>query len=303
MASHLMIINPASNRGRTGRHVQSVINKLRGAGIDVEVAMTGKPGDATRIVVEQGSTCETVLAAGGDGTIHETINGLMQLPQGTRPSFGILPMGTGNDFIKAAGIPRDLEKAIAIVQGGTVRPIDVGRITVDGKHSRYFDNNVGIGFDAFVNLESLKIRYLWGMAIYVMAALKSVFRYRHPFVAFRYGTTERSMTMMMLTVGNGVSAGGGFRLTPQAILDDGELDVCCIESRGRGLGMLFDMLSTLNGSHLKKRGVYYFRTKRISVESEDGLPIHADGEVLAVAAKHVEIEILPASIRLMSPSR
>lgn len=299
MASHLLIINPASNRGRTERHIPAVVDRLQSAGVDVDVVQTTKPGDATSIVLERSDHYPTLIAAGGDGTIHETINGLMQLPQSRRPALAILPMGTGNDFIKAAGIPHDFEKAMAIVQRNSSIAIDVARIVVDHKHSRFFDNNVGIGFDAFVNLESLKIRYLWGMAIYMVAALKSVFKYRHPFVAYRFDSMERSTRILMLTVGNGVCAGGGFRLTPKARIDDGALDVCCIDSRGR-TRMLMDMVRTMNGSHIDRSGVHYFKTRKIVVESDDGLPIHADGEVLAIAARHIEIEILPSSIRLIA---
>lgn len=299
MASYLLIINPASNRGRTERHIPEVVEKLASAGIDVDVVRTTKPGDATHVVLDRGKTYPTLIAAGGDGTVHETVNGLMQLPEGQRPVLGILPMGTGNDFVKAAGIPHDLDKAVEIVQRRRLKSIDVARIVVDGQHSRFFDNNVGIGFDAFVNLESLKIRYLWGMAIYMVAAIKSIFKYRHPFVAYRFDFTERSTALLMLTVGNGICAGGGFRLTPNARIDDGTLDVCCIDSRGRGQ-MLLDMLRTMNGSHVNRKGVHYFKTGKLVVESDEGLPIHADGEVLAVAARHIEIEILPSSIRLIN---
>ncbi len=299
MATHLLVVNPESNRGDTRSKIPHLQALMAKAGIEVDMVLTQEPGHATTLVREMGARYPRIIAAGGDGTIHEIVNGLLEIPESQRPSLAILPMGSGNDFMKTASIPKDYRRAVDVLSNPQLLSFDIAKVVVDDRVHRYVDNNVGIGFDAYVNAESRRITWLRGMAIYLFTAVKAIFEYRHPFVSYRSDNGERSARVLMITVGNGFSSGGGFLLTPDAKIDDGLLDVCCIDSRSRWR-MIFDMARTMKGTHLSRPGVHYFRTERMTIESQEGLPVHADGEILAVAAKKIEVEILTKALTLLT---
>ncbi|NJN82924.1 MAG: hypothetical protein HC802_12025 [Caldilineaceae bacterium] len=191
-----------------------------------------------------------MVAAGGDGTISEVMNGLARAtPAGeTVGKLGILPLGTGNDFADIIGCQRNLFEAAQLIGRGRTRRVDLGYAKIVGpdiQRDRYFDNNMGVGFEAHVTLESYSVKWLSGVSLYVVAALKSLRSYHAPQVEMSWEDEggrlqHHSQRVLLVTVGNSPRTGGGFYLTPDALLDDGLLDIGILDnvSRWRILGLL-----------------------------------------------------------------
>lgn len=294
------VINPAANRGNGTRCVPEVRRFLSERNIPHEILVTTQSSEAMPYVVERAADHDVIIAAGGDGTVHEVVNGLMQAyaqsgGQPPKAALGVLPIGSGNDFAKMLQMPKELRPALEAIATGSRRLIDIGRISVDGDHARYFDNNVGIGFDAYVNYESIQIKSLRGVLIYLAAVFKSLFKYQHPMAEIRINGETINNKILMMTTGNGSCSGGGFYITPHAKIDDGWLDVCIVDSRSK-LKMLLDLPTVMQGKHDGAPGVRMYRTKNVRIASSELLPIHADGEVVSMDAHTVELEVMPTAI-------
>ena len=296
----LLILNPASGHG-LGRKLRPRIERaLRNAGVACDVLETSAPGDAVGLARDAAARgVGRVVAAGGDGTVHEVANGLLQAPPAadgaTRPALATIPIGTGNDFAKLVGVyklpPEEAAKRIA---AGRVRVFDVGKVV-----GEYFDNSLGIGFDAEVARQANQATRLSGLAVYVVAVYKS-------FVSFRAPTLEVSSTahretgpMMMLECSIGRSAGGGFYLTPDADPADGLLDVCLIRKVGLGRFLRY-VPRVLSGKHTGLKEVAMFRTASLRIRSTDRpLLLHLDGEVRAPDAREIEVALEAGRLRVL----
>jgi YegS/Rv2252/BmrU family lipid kinase len=254
-------------------------------------------------VVERTFDHDVIVAAGGDGTVHEVINGMMQacVKNGhmeNMAALGVLPIGSGNDFVKMLNVPVHLHKALHILQQKKTMPVDIGQISVDGNHTRFFDNNIGVGFDAYVNYESIKIRHLRGVAIYLTAVIKSIFKYKAPLMHVEINGETFERRILMMTIGNGTCSGGGFYITPHAKVDDGFFDVCSIDAMGKAR-MLSSLVKVMKGTHLNINGVKLQRAVEVYIRSKEALPIHADGEVVSLDAHEIKLKILPSALQVI----
>jgi YegS/Rv2252/BmrU family lipid kinase len=238
-----------------------------------------------------------VVSVGGDGTANEVVNGLI----GTEKSMGILPAGSGNDFIKSVGIPRKLELAFAKSISNKGQVVDVGTVSCgdSGSPVRLFLNGVGIGFDASVAARTREIRYLRGLPLYLLAVFQTLRRYKNPTLSVDLDGLTMSGRHLLIAVGNGVSAGGGFYLTPRASVADGALDFCLIgdASVARILRL---MPLVLRGKHLSKRDIVtYLRGKKLDLRSEEPIHVHADGELVGEGVTKVRIGMDPRKLRIL----
>ncbi|MCX6136868.1 MAG: diacylglycerol kinase family lipid kinase, partial [Ignavibacteriales bacterium] len=222
------IVNRTANRGRAGKSLPALEEKLRAGGVPHQMHFTESPGDATRIAgrLPDGAS---VIVVGGDGTINEVVNGLY----GRDCMLSIIPAGSGNDFVKMfdMDIPRD--RSIGYATGSKIRQIDIGHIQIKRKNGvevqRYFVNAVGIGLDALVSHINSQFNLLKGFPAYVVAALKAIVVYKPQNAVMRLQGQVWEGRPLLLAVGNGSTVGGGFKLTPNAQLDDGMLDICWAE--------------------------------------------------------------------------
>ena len=177
----MLVYNPTAGKGSAGKMLPKVQALLGERGFACDLALTEGVGHARRLgeqAVEDG--CDLLVAAGGDGTINEVINGLMSpaLNGRKRPALGVLPIGRGNDFAFGMGIPHELTRACDTLTGGQRRRIDIGRVTGgDHPEGRYFGNGVGLGFDTVVGFEAAKIKWLQGSASYLVAVIRTIFKY------------------------------------------------------------------------------------------------------------------------------
>lgn len=280
--------------------MERILNQKK---ITYDLVLTERVRQAWEVAAERGGRYGRVIAAGGDGTIHEVINGLLQARQATAnalsgPRIGFIPIGSGNDFVKAVNIPADILLAVEVIEKGSTRRIDIGQICINETECRYFNNNVGVGFDARVNYETQKIKALRGLAAYLSAVLKTVFTYQHPFVRYETDGVWREQSILLIHTGNGTCSGGGFYLTPDARPDDGWLDVCVINSMS-ALRILKELPKAMDGSHTRVRGVTMHRTKHIRIESAQPLPVHADGEMLSLRAQTISLTMIPQMLEII----
>lgn len=305
-----VILNPYSGRGYGGRVRQVVEAALQGAGISFDLALTEGPGHGTELArAAKADGYAVVAAAGGDGTISEVVNGLVQAaPDGAvAGSLAVLPTGTGNDFAAMIGAPKKLDEAARAIAHGLTQRIDVGVATVRTAEKtlrRYFDNNMGIGLEAAVTIESYKIKRLSGTMLYLTAAVRTVFRMHAPLMRVEWQDGEgtagrRERVTLIISVGNSARTGGGFFLTPAARLDDGLLDVAMADNVSKL--RVFELLpKALNGSHTTHPVVTMLRVRRLLVAIPEGAPVQMDGEVVAEAAQAVEIGVLPAKLDVIA---
>lgn len=297
MNKALVIFNPYAGRGRGAKRAEAVVAALQALDFEFDSVVSEDRGHAIELAeraVEAGR--ELIVAAGGDGTVNEVVNGIMRATlYGGTARLGVMPIGSGNDFAGALGIPTDMRRAAQILQRGAVRRIDVG--TVNG---RYFDNNVGMGFEAQVNIEAHKMTWLRGQMMYLAAILRATVSFPHPVVTIdRDGQRIENKSILMVTAGNNRRIGGGFLVFPDAVPDDGLLDLCVVDAIPRR--EILRLLPKLpKGHHVSEPVVEMTRFTRLVVESESPLPVHADGEILWNDAHRVEVEVLPGRLDVVA---
>lgn len=266
--------------------------ELAARGLDGEVLTTDGPRDAVRLARDAASRgAPLVVAVGGDGTAHEVVNGLA----GSDATFGLVPVGTGNDMALALDVPPDLDGALSVIRSGLVRRIDLGHFDDD----RWFGNSLGLGFEAQVTLESRKVQRLSGFAVYLWAVVRALARLRCPNLTIRVDGRELDGPRLLVCVGNGPRVGGGFLLTPDARHDDGVLDLCIVEGMGR-LRVLRTLPKAISGTHVTTPGILMLRGRTIEIDCAEGFPFHADGEVIDVARKRLRIEIRPGMLKAIA---
>lgn len=296
-----IILNPIAGRGY-GARVEPVLRRLlHEKSVDFDLVRTAGPGHAPELAeraVQDGFSI--VVAAGGDGTAHEVVNGLMAAADGGMAgTLGILPIGSGSDFANTVGLPPDLPGACRRLAQGNTRIVDVGRVSVDDRSARYFDNTVNVGFGGVVTVEARKVRRLRGMALYLPVVLKTVFLlHRTPRVRLTYDDQELELPAMMISVCNGSREGGGFYVAPQAEPDDGLFDICIAGDVSR-LEMLGLIPHFLKGTHVGHPQIIMTRARQVSISSPDDLVAHADGEVLCTDAHRLDYELLPRRLRVI----
>jgi len=265
------IANPYAGRGRTESFFREFQNSARDQGTEVAIHWTERPGHATEIARECIGNADVVCAVGGDGTVHEVVNGLMPDPI----PLVVIPKGSGNDFARLFGCPttaEELARVLAEGMGVVVDVIDMGE--------RYSVNSAGLGFEALVTKNSRAIHHLRGLPLYLTAVFKAMLKFECPVmnVDLADGTTIAGRRLM-LSVGNGVSAGGGFHLTPDAFPDDGVLDFCIVDPIGR-LQILKLLPSAIPGKHVSSPLVQMARSSAATITTPSSFHVHVDGEYI-----------------------
>lgn len=304
MEKLLVIINPWAGRGAAGRRRPELEAALRSVGVEHEIVSTHAHGGAIELAwqgVERGY--ERIVAVGGDGTLNEVVNGIKgaEASLGRRARLGIIPLGTGSDFIKTLeGVDaNDIGGGIRRVTGERVRTIDLGRVQVGDDEPRYFINALGMGFDAQAAAKSLKLTKLKGLAVYLVAILRALVNYKaHP-MNVEYDDKHLHRRLLFASVANGRCQGGGFWLTPDASIDDGLLDLCLVDKM-RLDEIIRHIPKVMEGSHTHLRQVTMGRARSISVTSAASIPVATDGEVISTDARSVRVEVLPGALDVLA---
>jgi YegS/Rv2252/BmrU family lipid kinase len=294
----VVILNPMADHGRTQR-LAAVIPRWAAEFDGCDLWLTEHPGHATdlaRKALDQGY--ELVIVAGGDGTMHEVINGLVVSGSAAVP-LGIVPMGSGNDYPHGLGLAEDPHEAFRRIFDGRHLVVDLATYNDESGRNELAINGVGIGFDAIVSIQTRTITRIHGFAMYMLAALRTIaFYYQTPNMRVSFDGEVVEQRTLMLPIGVGPRIGGGFLLTPDADLADGLLDSCMVNPVGR-LTLLRLLPEAMKGTHITSPHVTMRRNKTIEIVSDMALPIHADGEIFAYLEDNVrqaEISSLPAAL-------
>ena len=304
MPRYKIIVNPTSGRGLGEQSYPLIDAELKQYGLDYEMCRTESQGHATQLAKDAAADgFDVVVAAGGDGTLNEVLNGLMQVGnhREERPALSVIPIGRGNDFCYGVDIPMGIEAVCQLLAGGECRQIDVGFVKGgDYPQGRYFGNGVGIGFDAVVGFEALKLEKLGGFPSYIVAALKTILLYyQAPMVKIDKNGGSHTQPALMVSVMNGRRLGGGFMMAPEGKMDDGLFDLVIAGQVSRP-GILALLPRFMMGTQADHPAITIDRTEKIRVSAIDGtLPAHADGETLSTAGKELEISILPKALRVI----
>jgi diacylglycerol kinase (ATP) len=260
----------------------------------VEAERTDRPGHGVELAaraVQAGARC--VVAVGGDGTVHEVANGLLQ--GGGPATLGVVPIGTGNDFAKLTGVYRH-GPAGAVRRLVTARTVafDVGRVL-----DEYFVNSAGVGFGAEVVRVRNAMPGLSGFLSYLVPVLRAFARFRPPRLEVRASGFGETGYMMMVEICNGTTAGGSYRFAPAALPGDGRLDVCVVR-RVSLARFLLALPRVMRGTHGTMREVAMLQTRSVTVRSLDGpLVLHLDGELREPAARECTVHVQPGRLSVL----
>ncbi len=284
-----LIANPIAGADQVPDLLHALESRI-GAAYELDTVLTAAAGDAHRAAVEAAARGDTRLfVAGGDGTLNEVLNGLASVAGAlARTGVGVIPLGTGNDFAAALGLPADPEAAAAVLLRDRVRPVDLGRV-----NGRYFANVSAGGFLAEVS-EAVDpgLKSVAGRLAYLLGGARVLLR-AEPF-ACRIG--ERRRDCLMFAVCNAPMIGGGRPIAPDAIIDDGELDVCIVSDMDL-LTFVARLGQVRDGTHIESPGVEYFRVTQLTVAFDRPVFVNADGEVFE--ATHCEYQVLPQAARFL----
>ena len=293
MTRRLVIVNPVAGRGRVRREWPRMAERLRAAGVEFEVAESSAPGEAERIAAQAAAEFDVVIAAGGDGTVHEVANALLR--SGGTAALGLLPLGSGDDFAKM--LPAG--DAVARIARGVARACDAGRITAGA--TRYFANGMDVGFGAHASRNVRRVpRPFTGLGAYLGALCLTLARY--PRLELRLqldGGEPFVQTTAMTAVMNGRAFGGSFHVCPDARIDDGELDLLIADGVGR-LAILGLVPRIMRGAHGGDPRLKLARARRVLIESAAPLLVEADGEIAFEDARRLEVAVMPGALRVLA---
>jgi YegS/Rv2252/BmrU family lipid kinase len=304
----LAIVNPNAGNGKGLKDWHLIAEFMRKEDLSSTVKFTESKGHAVLITSKAvNDGYRNIITIGGDGTLNEVVNGIFKVEAcpSTDISLALIPVGTGNDWGRMFGIPLDYEKAVRIIKDGKQMLHDIGILNYfDGaeKRIRYFINIAGLGFESVVvkRTNYQKDRGRSGKAIYFYNLLMSLLSYKNTTAEIIVDGEKKSADVFSINVGNGKYCGGGMRQTPDAIPDDGLLDVTVINGIGkfeiiRSLKMLYD------GTILSHPKIDGYKCRNLKVSSETILWAEADGESLGHTP--AEFSIIPSGINIVYGSK
>ncbi len=293
----LVIANPAARHGETEALLPVVRQLLHN--LPHEMVLTERMGHATELAAAA-RDYDLVVALGGDGTVHEVLNGLMSIAADARPALGLLPTGSGNDTRRTLGVSEDLTQASLVLATGERRRFDVGVC-----NGVYFNNSFAAGLDAKVTAKAVEFKITkqrTGLWLYLTALLHVLFNELEAFdleISFD-GEPATHHDTLIVAVTQGPTYGGGFFITPDAIADDGLFDVCMIDPLSL-MQALARLPFVVVGKHTKMKPVHMSRHRSLTIVANRPVPAQIDGEVL-LESRYV-IEMLPGAIECVVPRR
>jgi YegS/Rv2252/BmrU family lipid kinase len=273
-----IIVNPAAGRGRARKAWESTLRPmLRSGGLTFEEVYEERPGAAVPLAEQaarEGYAVVTVV--GGDGTVHEVLNGLLSAPVSTRPAMAVIPGGTGNDFARGVGLPKDMITAARLLlDGAQRRRVDVGKV-----NDRYYGTISGVGFDAEVAAEVNRWpKWVAGTVVYTAGILKKLITYRCAPARTTIDGETLEFSLFLLAAANTSWYAGGMYMAPHARPDDGRLEVIIARDFTK-VETLQVLPKVFTGGHLAHPKVSHRPGVEIRVESDIPLAIHADGETV-----------------------
>ena len=302
----LVIVNPHSGGGSTRRRWRKLEPRVREALGALEIEHTQGARDAERLAREAvRAGIERIVVAGGDGTLAEVATGLLRAQLGNYAELAVLPMGTGCDFARTLGMPRDPVAALEVLRTGKARRIDAGHARYTGRNGApadsYFMNAASFGVSSLVvELAQRSARRLGGTVAFALATVRALLSYQSARVALRVdGELACDGRFALVAAANGRHFGSGMRIAPDARLDDGWLDVVCVEGAS-GLRLIPKLPKLYRGTLLEDPVVRFRRGRHIEADAAPGaVSLELDGE--PVGALPAQIELLPGALSVVGP--
>lgn len=297
-----IILNPMADMGnawRVARDLRSITEQHGG----VDWSGTVYPGHAITLAEQAGEQgYDMVIAMGGDGTVHEVVNGLMKIPEEKRPVLGVVPVGSGNDFAHGISASRKPSEALSCALSGVPSRVDLCLMTDEKGRMEYFDNTLGIGFGAMVTIRSHRLPVLRGFLMYLTSVIQTIVLDHNP-IHMQIETDEEKweQKVIYLVLCNGPREGGGFLIAPEAKIDDGILHYAMITDVSRAM-MLRIVPEVMKGTHGRFKQVRMGTCRKFSIKADRALYIHADGEIFSgpgTDLREVSFELLPAALQVV----
>lgn len=306
---HFLIINPNAGGGKSlNKWKRSVKHRLQASGIQFEPVFTQHEGHAielARTAVQQGY--RHLIAMGGDGTIHEVMNGIMSQHSiaTNEVTLSVIPVGTGNDWIRSMQISQNIFDAIDIIQNGTTYQQDIGLASYfsgNKQEERYFLNVAGMGFDAFVG-HRLGANKRFGQLSYFFAIFDGLFNYKNMPLSIIMPTETIENQMFMVNIGIGQFFGGGMKITPHAVPNDGLFDITLVGNLTK-LDIIKELRNLYTGDFLSNPKIDAFQTNNIHIQSSNKqdptVYLQLDGELVGHAP--VDFSLIPKALTVKLPA-
>lgn len=278
-----VIYNPSSGKEMGRRHLADILTALESVGYETSAFATRKKDDATKEAERAvNNHFDLIIAAGGDGTVYEVINGIAK--QEKRPLLGIIPLGTSNDFAKAIGIPKNIKKALDILKKGVTKKVDVGKM-----NQRYFINIAAGGSLTELTYEvPSRLKTVFGQMAYYFKGIEKMMQFKPYTISAIIDGEKIEEEIMLFLISNTNVVGGFDKLAPSADFTDGLFDVlmlkkCNVAELGRVMGRL------LSGEHVHDPLILQYRAKKIDITPSKNVQINLDGELGGIAPCHFEV--------------
>ncbi|WP_411678761.1 diacylglycerol/lipid kinase family protein [Clostridium thailandense] len=290
---HLFIVNPKAGKGKALQLIPHIKNAFKYSNEEFIIEVTKGEGHATELVKRYvNKENYRVYAVGGDGTLNEVLNGIAN----TESCLGVIPSGSGNDFIKSIYKETLAENIIEDTIKGNTKIIDLAKVD-----DRYFLNISSVGIDAEV-VDNAKVfkkyPFISGRAAYIFSAIVTIFTYKYRRIQLIIDDKEITLENTLTTFANGKYYGGGMKVAPDADLQDGLFDICTVDKLSRiKMFTLFPKL--IKGTHRQIEEVCFYKAKKIIVSSKDEITVNIDGEI--VKRKDVIFELIPKGINFIIP--
>ena len=287
----LFILNPVAGKGKSMRFLPIIKEVCSKEQIEYTIKMTHHAGGATPLVkwgIEHGY--DRIIAVGGDGTVNETVNGII----GSKAVLGVVPGGTGNDFIRSISSTKNTDQYILDVIHGEVKSIDLGLC-----NGQYFINMASTGLDTQVVMHTEKVKkYFSGSAAYLIAAPFSILSYKGWDMKIQIDEETVQDKTLLVAIANGRYYGGGVMPTPDAKLDDGFFDLCHVKHLSRP--RIFQLLPKyIKGKHMNLKEVYLTKGKEITITCDSDFPLNLDGEITMTSK--ASFKIINNAISIVRP--
>lgn len=303
--SILLVTNPAAGNGTGTASARAAMREIENAiasghtssffkNAKVDAAFFSSPEEASSII-EGSSDKQAVLSVGGDGLAHLTVNALMKIPADQRPAFGIIPAGTGNDYARALGLPLDVRRSVRTILNAPLCPVDVGLC-----NGVYFAETLSFGLDAAIALETVERRARTGRSDPGVYFSSGIDQLRHHLVPYTYSGTfdDREVEGQCITfaVQIGPYYGGGFKISPDASLEDGHLDICISHPPVGILRAIYVFIRAKNGKHVRMKPIELDKARHAVLDFTEEPPCQIDGEPMH--ATHFDITCVKDALRV-----
>lgn len=302
--SRVFLVNPAAANGSTGRRWPELARRAAALGLQGETLVSERPGHLAELAAEAAAAGATaIVVVGGDGTVHEVVDGLARAGASDRVELGLIPFGTGRDFARSLRIPRRLDDALEVVRGGRVRTVDIGRATYasdNGEAVAHFANFAGAGISgAIADRANRTTKAFGGRLSFIWATLAVFTRWQPTEMTVEIDGERRQVLLLEALAMNGDYTAGGMWVAPEASLEDGTFDVVLIGDFSKA-EFTTTFPKIYRGTHVSHAKVEIVRARELRVDAPSPLPIVLDGEQPGTTP--VRFEVVPGALRVRVPA-